>query len=223
MTGAVLLLGAVLLVAALGASSSAGGDGPRSPVEVLERGRAVWVIGPASTLGAVLGGSPSEALAARGAVAIACGPMFSGGLPENLLRDEGAGVDVPSRFPSRGATVAVVDGLAYVATGAEVLGAAAVAVQGSPELVRRGRLEPVADSPRVRRVALAVMPGGQRVALVSFVGTMADFGRELLEGGAVEAVYLDGGRAAHLQVGAAALVAFDPSERPASWVTLGAA
>ena len=99
-----------------------------------------------------------------------------------------------------------------------------VAVQGYPRLVEGGRTVAVQVGDRTRRTALAVMAGGgDRVALVAFTGTMTDFGRELVDGGALEAVYLDGGRAAHLEVGGDLVVAHDAAERPASWVTLGRA
>lgn len=209
----------VLLVVASPSSPS----GPPPGVELLVRGRATWALGSASSLGVVLGGDASQALALRSAWAVASGPMFASGRPEYLVRDDAAGVDVATRYPSRGAAVSVVDGLAYVAAGAEVLGSAAVVVQGYPRLVEAGRVVAVADSPRVRRVALAVMEGGARVALVSFTGTMADLARELVDGGAVDAVYLDGGRAAHLEAGGVLVFGFDPAERPAAWIVLGRA
>ena len=84
-------------------------------------------------------------------------------------------------------------------------------------LVQSARASPVQVGDRTRRVALAVMPGGRRVALVYFTGTMADFGRELVAGGAESAVYLDGGRAAYCAAGGVVFADFQ-GERPASWV-----
>ena len=90
MTALVFALGLAVLFA-VGASSSAGGDGAAaSGVEIIVRGRATWVIGPASTLGVVVGGGAAEALARRSAVAAACGPMFDRSGPEYLLLDVAA-------------------------------------------------------------------------------------------------------------------------------------
>lgn len=212
----ILAVVVLFAVSSLGPSSGA----PPSGLELVVRGRATWAFAPAESLGVVLGGEAQQAIAARGAWAVACGPMFDRQGPQYLVRDDAARADVATRWPSRGATVAVVERLAYVMPGAEALGAAAVAVQGYPRLVEAGRTVAVQAGDRTRRVALAVMAGGRVVALVSFTGTMAGFARELVDGGAVDAVYLDGGRAAHLAAGGVVVFGHG-AERPAAWITLG--
>lgn len=217
--GGLALLGAVL-------SSSAGGDG-QAP-ERYERHGLTWAVGDPLTLGVVLGGTAGGALAARGAAWVACGPMFDRAGPRSLLVDRRGGVSWASREPTRGATVAVYAGgvVREVAGSALPAGEApAVAVQGYPELVRRAAAVGVAASERERRVALAVLASdaGPRVALVGMrYGTMQALGEALVAGGAVEAVYLDGGRAAHLAPAeGAAVLAHTSAEVPRAWITLG--
>lgn len=203
-------------------------DGDGRAVERYERHGLTWVVGDPRSLGVVLGGTAGGALAARGAAWVACGPMFDGRGPRFLLADRRGGVAWASREPTRGATVAVYSsGLVREVAGAALPAgeAPAVAVQGYPELVRRGAAVAVAESERERRVALAVLASslGPRVALVALQrGTMQAFVEALVAGGAVEAVYLDGGRAAHLApVDGAAVLAHTSAEVPRAWVTLG--
>lgn len=193
----------------------------------MERAGLRWAIDGATTLGVVLGGTPAAALAERNAWAVACGPMFASGRPRFLLRDP-HGVRVESREPTRGATVLVMSGgQAMAQDGASTggvlairLGDAPVAVQGYPSLVRGGRVQPVQESARERRVALAILEPS-RVALVAGVGTMEAFARALAEGGAREAIYLDGGRAAHLATVTDVAFRHAASETPVSWITIG--
>ena len=226
MTGALVVLG-VLAAAWLlsdsapsstpggGASGAGGGGGPApSPVEILRRGAAVWVLADAKRLGVVLGGPPPRGLA------VACGPMFDGVGPRFALLDAARGVALETRARGLGSVVSVVDGVATLAPGGAPLPGAAVAVQGYPTMVVGGRASPVQSGDRTRRVALAVMRGNRRVALVSFTGTNTDFTRELVEGGAVEAVYLDGGRAAYLAAEGVVLVDYQTPERSASWLVV---
>lgn len=178
-----------------------------------------WVAGDASTLGVVLGGTADDALSRRRAAAVGCGPMFDSRGPEYRLRDRAGGVDVASRHPLRGLAIALSAAGTAVAGELGELGESPVVVQGYPTLVRGGRPAPVAASPVVRRVALALL-SPSRLALVAGSMTMADFAAALARGGAREATYLDGGRAAHLQTTTRTL-AQHGSERPASWIVLG--
>lgn len=178
-----------------------------------------WVAGPAETLGCVLGGTAAAALATRGARAVACGPMFDSRGPEYRLRDRAGGVNVPSRHPTRGLAVALSSAGLAVAGELDELADSPVVVQGYPALVRRGTAVPVRASPVTRRVALAVL-SSRELALVSGTATMEELAAALARGGAREAAYLDGGRAAHLATATRVLVPHG-SERPAAWIVLG--
>lgn len=224
-----LALGAGLTL--LGAVLSSSGEGAAeggAALERYDRHGLAWVVGDPLALGVVLGGTAAGALQARGAVWVACGPMFNREGPRFLLVDRRGGVDWRSREPTRGATVAVLPGGVVQSVPGSALPAGvapAVAVQGYPELVRRAAAVAVAPADRERRVALAVLASerGPRVALVGarYV-TMAALVEGLVAGGAAEAVYLDGGRAAHLAPAeGAAVLAHTAAEVPRAWITLG--
>lgn len=195
-----------------------GANGTSTPgVQVLRTGRSTWVIAAASRLGAVVGGTPDQ----LGAVAaVACGPMFSREGPRFALYDPSRHTSNPSREPHHGALIAVVGGRARRLGGTTIPPDASAAVQGYPSLVEASRGTTAHGDERTRRLALAVLSGGAQVALVGFTGTMPDFVAELLHGGAEDAVYLDGGRAAYLAVGQESVFRYDDHERPASWVVL---
>jgi hypothetical protein len=177
-----------------------------------------WVRGPAGALGVVLGGTADAALVTSAAVA--CGPMYDQAGAEYGLRDAARRVQHDSRNAARGSTVAVSsEGVAVLRPGWAPAGGG-VAVQGYPTLVQLGQAVPVRAAPAMRRVALAVMGDGREVALVGGVATMRDFAAALARGGARGAVYLDGGRAAHLATREGAVFRHG-SERPAAWVVLG--
>lgn len=183
-------------------------------VRVSTRGRATWITAPASELGAVLGGGPPAA------PVVACGPMFEHGLPRFTVFDSARNVGVVSAEPTRGQTLCVVGGRVVMVGGGLPVEGASVAIQGYPSLVEQGAPVPVQRGERTRRVALAAL-AGDVVALVGYTGHMDDFARELAEDGALAALYLDGGRAAHLAAPGRDVFVYSPSERPASWVTLG--
>lgn len=184
------------------------------PVVIRARGRWVWFEADASQLGCTIGGDPPTALV------VACGPMFEQGLPRFALVDGARGVDHPSLEPLRGQTISVVEGAARASNGGAPSPGASVAVQGYPSLVEEGRPQSVQPGERTRRVALAML-GDRRVALVGGTGTMEQLVSELVSGGATEAVYLDGGRAAHLVGVERDVFEYHRAERPASWVTIG--
>lgn len=178
-----------------------------------------WVTAPASSLGAVVGGTAQEAIDATGARWIGCGPMFDSRGPEYLVRDSVTGTDHPSRFGQRGVTVCVgADGRAAAHLGVAAVGCR-VAVQGYPALVYRGRSVSVAESERARRVALAVVDDHQ-VALVGGYGTMGELVTVCRARRVRAAVYLDGGRAAHLAGRGETVWEHTESERPAAWIVL---
>ncbi len=199
-----------LLVAAVVLTSAA----PLDPVTIRNRARWTWIEADASQLGCVIGGDPPPALV------VACGPMFAEHMPRFLLRDSFRGVDHPSLEPQRGQTVCVVEGVVRVVPGGHAVEGASVAIQGYPSLVDRGRPQTVQPGDRTRRVALAVLTD-RRIALVGGSGTLDALVAELVDGGAVAAVYLDGGRAAHLVSAERDVFEYSPAERPASWVTIG--
>lgn len=152
----------------------------------------------ASALGVVVPPSPVEASRGPNALAVACGPMFSHGVCDFLLRDSSSGASVASKHPTFGATVSVVDGVAQVHRGA--FEGAPVAVQGYPSLMLEGAVttSPDVDAETTGRVGLAVMRDG-RVALAVGSMSMDRFARALRDAGARDAVYLDGGSSTWLR------------------------
>jgi hypothetical protein len=217
--------------------SIARGDASSAAMPGAEPSGLTWVRGPASALGVRLGGTAAEALATSRAVA--CGPMFNARGALYGLRDAARGVAVESTFPSRGATVVVEAGRARMLDQWSPA-AAGVAVQGYPALVSRGQPLPVAASPSERRVALAILgdgagetprasgrrgatsltlASGTEVALVCGIMDMRAFARALAAGGARGAIYLDGGRAAHLETRDNQAMRHG-NELPAAWIVL---
>lgn len=196
-------------------------DGGAGGLRVEVRGAWTWVTAPASGLGCVVGGSGVDALTHAGPEGwVACGPMFDRAGPRYLLVDTVTRTANPSREPSRGVTVCVGEAgtvRAELGAGLDGLGCR-VSVQGYPALVFRGRSSTVAPSDDERRVALAVV--GDRVALVAGYGSMAALRDALRAGGARTAVYLDGGRAAHLRSAREIIYEHTDAERPASWILL---
>lgn len=160
-----------------------------------------------------------EALRMTGAYAALDGPMFArcdSGLTgtdaqryaqsncsrvEYLLYDEAAGLLVQSRYPTRGATLAVVDGVPTMFDGAVVPAGATVAVQGYPEVIRGGRVvaNPTSDTDRVVRAGVGIDREGLVVFVVG-VGSMYGFGQGALAAGLVELVYTDGGGSGRAQL-----------------------
>lgn len=167
-------------------------------LERLATGAVTLYLAPASALGVVVPPAPVAAAQGPSAAAVACGPMFSHGVCDFLLRDVSSGASVASKHPTFGATVAVVDGVAQVHRGA--FEGAPVAVQGYPSLVFEGAVttSPDIDAETVGRVALAVMRDG-RVALAVATLPMDRFARALRDAGATFAVYLDGGSSTWLR------------------------
>lgn len=223
-----LLVGLVALVAlaasrrgrppTTGASSAP--SGPASGgVEVVSTAAGWWVVGRASALGLRLGGDAPQPPAGG---AICSGPMFDGRGLRFAFFDAARGVNVPSRNPGDGQTLAVVGGVARAARGGAIPAGAQVAVQGYPSLVEGGRPVDCQEGERGRRrLAWAVMDGG-RVALVGVVGTMWALRAELVRGGAQAAAYLDGGGASQFRAaGGRPDWRHEDRERPAGWVLLG--
>lgn len=226
------LVGLVAMAAVLGrrrtggvpSAGVGGGAGPAlAPIGVTVHAGWTWVTGAGAGLDVVVGGEAVDALARTGAAWVACGSMFDATGPRFLLSDSVTGTGNPSREPTRGATVCVApSGVVTALLGGGPSGAVGcrVAVQGYPVLVWRGAAMGVADSQAERRVCLAVLGDG-RVALVGGYGPMGALVAELVAGGAWAAVYLDGGRAAHLApVEGAAVWEHTAAEVPRAWVTL---
>lgn len=146
-----------------------------------------------SALGAIVPAAPIFPREVLTTGVVACGPMFTHGRVDFVVRDRSTHTDAPGRFPREGATVAIEGGRAVVRPGAAP-GDAAVAVQGYPWIVRDGEIHasPTVDAEHVGRVALVVLRDG-RVGIAVRTGPMFTFARELDAGGAEHVVYLDGG------------------------------
>lgn len=137
------------------------------------------------------------------AAAAACGPMFSSRGADYRLCDRARGVDVRSRYPSRGATVVVIGGVASMVDGdAARITAPTVAVQGYPELTRRGRVvvSGLRDLERVPRLAIGITDRGEVAIVYARAASTRTLAEWSLARGVTECVYLDGGTAAALRV-----------------------
>lgn len=207
----VILAGAVLLG---GAATVASATAPARVEAWTSHGLHI-IAGPPEALGVVLGGR-----APLGHQAVACGPMFDSTGPRFGLLDARRSVRWPTREPERGGWITVDGDRARGPRDFDPQGAT-VMVQGYPTLVVGGVVTAtLRGDERTRRVALARLVGGD-VALVGGAMGLPDFARALLAAGATDAVYLDGGRAAHLAGPAGVIYAHQADERPAAWLTLG--
>lgn len=112
--------------------------------------------------------------------------------------DRRRGIDRPTRYPDRGATLSVTpDGHATMMDGAREVIGATFAAQGYPEVIRAGRVEASAErnTDAVGRAALCLLDDG-RVAFAVGRASMRAFGEALLGLSGVrvrDAVYTDGG------------------------------
>lgn len=142
-------------------------------------------------------------------------------IPEYMVRD--GNLSAPGIYPTRGATISVVDGAAVVMRGANAPSNARVAIQGYPTLVLEGQRQDTAHGgsnvERVYRSMLARMNDGQ-LALVAGVGTMDSIGDAMIAAGVRDAIYLDGGGSTWLQTTEGG--AYGASERRPvpSWVVV---
>lgn len=150
-----------------------------------------------------------EAVAATHAEAALDGPMFEkcssqSGVPyssyncgELLYKhyDLRSGLNVSSKYPSRGITISVLEnGHSQAADGDVVPPNATVAVQLYPAMVVNGQTRHVSDADgNAQRAALAIMEDGNMAFVISRPMLMSQFAQKLVAAGAKYAGYTDGG------------------------------
>lgn len=136
--------------------------------------------------------------------------------------DASAGIADPGRNPGDGLVIAVVDGVATVAT--EIPPNASVGVQLYPALVRDGVVQPTStggsNGEVVWRSALAILADGS-LAFVVGRATMAGFARAIADLGAVAAGYTDGGGSTALATDAGERVGSAEDRPVPSWLVAG--
>lgn len=168
--------------------------------------RVTAAVFPASWLAVAVGRTSARDLLARDPAFAAAldGPMFDDrGRPQYLVM--GPGAQAPSQFPTRGATLAVDrNGRAQVVDGGVAPADSAVAVQGYPALVRRGVnvASREIDTSRRSRAAFGVLADGTVFLAASRAAGMHAFAEALVQLGAVDAAYTDGGSSTALLLGA---------------------
>jgi hypothetical protein len=182
---------------------------PVGPGEVLDRANAA-----AALNGPMFGVCPGQSLPSGNAqyAASQCDTL------SYAHYDAGTGLLIPGSFAGRGITIAAVDGHAQASSGDSYPPGASVAVQLYPSLIEAGRITASAtvNLDRVWRSGLAILNTGQLAFVVGLL-PMVDFAQALLDFGAVDAGYTDGG-------GSSALVTRDgvagaTEHRPvASWL-----
>ena len=149
-----------------------------------------YVRGPRRDLDQILGDNPRAVFAVDGT-------MFESHAGSDVLLnfDTITGVNVASRKPTEGMTIAVVNRIADAVYGGALPIGASVAIQTWPSLVRNGRVSASnvgTNVERVWRVGMGVTNTG-RIAVVMLVGTMVDLANRMVSEGLVNAGYLDGG------------------------------
>lgn len=167
--------------------------------------RVTAAVFPASWLAVAVGRTSARDLLARDPAFAAAldGPMFDDqGRPQYLVM--GPGAQAPSQFPARGATLAVDrNGRAQVVDGGVAPADSVVAVQGYPALVRRGAnvASREIDTSRRSRAAFGVLADGTVFIAASRAAGMHAFAEALVQLGAVDAAYTDGGSSTALLLG----------------------
>ena len=176
--------------------------------------------------------SPAEALAASGADVILDGPMFencNGGdyassqcaVVRFQQLDASNGVSFGTESQSEGITIAVVNGTAVAADGAQVPAGASVAIQCYPALVRAGRN--VADNnagtngTAEQRAGVGIMSDG-RVVLAAGAVSMAGLASAMIAAGVVEGGYTDGGGSTALWLSDGQRYGASEQRRVATWI-----
>jgi hypothetical protein len=167
--------------------------------------RVTAAVFPASWLAVAVGRTSARDILARDPAFAAAldGPMFDDrGRPQYLAM--GPGAQAPSQFPTRGATLAVDrNGRAQVVDGGVAPADSVVAVQGYPALVRRGVnvASREIDTSRRSRAAFGVLADGTVFFAASRAAGMHAFAEALVQLGAVDAAYTDGGSSTALLLG----------------------
>lgn len=167
--------------------------------------RVTAAVFPASWLAVAVGRTSARDLLARDPAfaAVLDGPMFDDrGRPQYLVM--GPGAQAPTQFPTRGATLAVDrNGRAQVVDGGVAPTDSVVAVQGYPALVRRGVnvASREIDTSRRSRAAFGVLSDGAVFLAASRAAGMHAFAEALVQLGAVDAAYTDGGSSTALLLG----------------------
>lgn len=176
--------------------------------------------------------SPAEALAASGADVILDGPMFAncnGGDYASsqcaVVRfqqiDLSSGMSFGTESQSEGITIAVVNGTAVAADGAQVPPGASVAIQCYPTLVRAGRN--VADNnagtnaTAEMRAGVGILSDG-RIVFAAGAVSMSGLASALIAAGAVEAGYTDGGGSTAMWLSDGQRYGASEHRRVATWI-----
>jgi hypothetical protein len=206
-------------------------------LETIRRGALTLVAFPPSALRLALDSTApgrvkykraSEVLASRpSALAVLDGPMYGpGGRLLYKHFDKAAGVDEPGVNPGRGVIIRVLENGTAVAssearpTDLPAPGAARVAVQLQPELVRDGRAVASGKgnlSERVWRAALCILADG-RLAFAVMVASMPDFAAALVAAGATAAGYTDGGGSGEITLRSGERYGHKEDRAVASWL-----
>lgn len=178
--------------------------------------------------------APATALDLGPVDAVCNGPMFSipsGGGSYSTYQlgtldfrhlDRSRGVDVPSRYPARGACIYLgPDGQAHAITGGVPPATATVALQGSPALVRDGREvhSDAKDPGRVWRPALVRVSAAELAFVLGKAVSMETLARKCHQLG-TDALYLDGGGSAHVVVRGGGTFGAREQRRVPSWAAV---
>jgi len=163
------------------------------------------VYAPSVGAGRTMPVGPLSVLSQSGAEAALNGPMFEVcgddcDVLDYLHYDPSRGVTAQGRYPSRGITVYVLNGVPHAARGRYAPDASSAAVQLYPPLVWNGSDEtnPSLNTAAEWRAALCIMDDGNLAFAVGGPSSMTSFSRGLVEAGAVYAGYTDGGSSTSL-------------------------
>lgn len=141
--------------------------------------------------------------------------------------DASSGVDVPSRYQTRGITIGVADGTAYAERGATVRPGSRCAVQLYPSMIFAGANEAseTRDTDPTIRAAVGILSDGRVFVAVSSQMGIRAMASVLLDMGATHAGYTDGGGSGALfvrsQNGSPEVRYNTTGRRVIAWVTLG--
>jgi len=217
-------------------------------LEVLQSGSVTLVAFDPSWLGVYadqIGGgqvaphTPGEALTNSNASAVLDGPEFDNcsgqSLPSgnagyasstcSVIRfsqlDAARGVQLAGSNPGQGVTISVVNGQAVATPGDAPAPGASVAVQLWPPLVSGGVIVASDDGSNAtaeQRAALVILGDG-RLAFASGAADMVGFANALINAGATDAGYTDGGGSGALWLSDGTTYGANPPRRVATWLT----
>lgn len=177
---------------------------------------------PASALGVEIGPATAADILARRPDQFAAldGPMFDARGPQYTLRDKSRGIDIASRFPTRGAIICVVNGRAQARRGGMPMAGSTVCVQGYPSLVEAGQVvaSRTHDTSLVGRAAIVLRRDGNITLVAARAASMYDFAQAISDQLDAEwAIYTDGGSSTALVTREVVLLDTTSTRLP-SWV-----